>query len=50
MMLYISKPRRKHLNENDVIATGMTIKVGKTLEFTASVLGDVDGDGQITVK
>lgn len=38
------------LNENDVIATGMTIKVGKTLEFTASVLGDVDGDGQITVN
>ena len=38
------------INENDVIATGMTIKVGKTLEFTASVLGDVDGDGQITVN
>lgn len=38
------------LNENDKIATGMTIKVGKTLEFTASVIGDVDGDGEITVN
>lgn len=38
------------LNENDVIASGMTIKVGKTLQFTASVIGDVDGDGQITVN
>ncbi len=40
----------KTLGENDVIATGMAVKVGKTLQFTASVLGDVDGDGQITVN
>ena len=26
------------------------IKVGKTLQFTASVIGDVDGDTQITVN
>lgn len=38
------------LNENGVIGTGMKIKVGKTLQFTASVIGDVDGDTQITVN
>lgn len=34
------------LNENDVLATGMTLKVG-TLEFTLIVTGDINDDGRI---
>ncbi|MCI8384066.1 MAG: hypothetical protein HFJ33_04290, partial [Clostridia bacterium] len=38
------------LEENDIIATGMTIKVGETLEYTLVVTGDLDGDGEISVN
>ena len=38
------------LEESSFVGTGMTIKVGKTLEYTLIVTGDVDGDGEITVN
>ena len=39
------------LGEDDIIATGMTIKVGETLEYTLVVTGDIDGEeGDITVN
>ena len=38
------------LTEDSIIATGMTIKVGKTLEYTLVVTGDTDGDGSIEVN
>ena len=38
------------LGEQDIIGTGMTIKVGKTLEYTLVVTGDMDGDGEITIN
>lgn len=40
----------KTLTENDVLATGMKIKVGKTLEYTLVVTGDIDGDGIVEVN
>lgn len=38
------------LAESDVLATGMKIKVGKTLEYTLIVTGDIDGDGIVAVN
>lgn len=38
------------LGNDQVIGTGMKIKVGQTLEYTAVVIGDTDGDGKITVN
>ena len=35
--------------ESDVIATGMTLKVGTNLEFTLIVTGDINGDGRIGI-
>lgn len=37
------------LNENDVISTGTTIKVG-SLQYTLIVIGDIDKDGEITIN
>ena len=36
------------LEDNDIIGTGMTVKVG-SLTFTTIVIGDIDGNGIITV-
>ncbi len=38
------------LGEADILATGMTIKVGETLEYTLVVTGDLDGDGEVSVN
>lgn len=38
------------LGEDSVLATGMKIKVGETLEYTLVVAGDIDGTGEITVN
>lgn len=38
------------LNDQSVLGTGMTVKVGETLEYTIIVTGDVDGDAEITVN
>ena len=38
------------LQDDSIIATGMTLKVGKTLEFKLVVTGDVDCDGEITLN
>ena len=38
------------LNDNSVLGTGMKVKVGKTLEYTIIVSGDIDGDTIITVN
>lgn len=40
----------KTLTDSDVLATGMKIKVGKTLEYTLIVTGDIDGDGIVEVN
>ena len=38
------------LNDQSVLGTGMTVKVGETLEYTIVVTGDIDGDAEITVN
>ena len=38
------------LNDENILGTGMKVKVGKTLEYTIIVTGDIDGDAQITVN
>lgn len=48
-MVFIDKEGNT-LGENDILATGMTIKVGETLEYTLVVTGDLDGDGEISVN
>ena len=37
------------LQDNDIIATGMTVDVGETYHLTLVVTGDIDGNGKITV-
>ena len=37
------------LEDDDIIGTGMTIKVGEELEYTLIVRGDINGDGKITI-
>ncbi len=37
------------IGENDLVATGMKLKVGANTEFTLVVTGDIDGNGKITV-
>lgn len=36
--------------ETELVTTGMKIKAGNTLEYTISVIGDVDSDGKITIN
>lgn len=48
-MVFINK-EGKTLGENDALATGMTIKVGKTLQYTLIVTGDIDGDGKVAIN
>ena len=48
-MVFIDKEGNT-LGENDILATGMTIKVGETLEYTLVVTGDLDGDGEVSVN
>ncbi len=38
------------LNDNDILGTGMKVKVGETLEYTLIVIRDIDGDGEITIN
>lgn len=38
------------MNDNDVISTGVQIKVGKTLQYTLIVIGDIDKDTKITIN
>ncbi len=40
----------KTLEENAIVTTGTKIKVGKTLQYTLSVIGDLDSDGKITIN
>jgi len=37
------------VEDDTVICTGMKVKIGKKLEYTAIVIGDVNGDGKISV-
>ncbi len=37
------------LTDESIIGTGMTVKVGKTLQYTLVVTGDVDGDKLVTI-
>ena len=37
------------LEDDDIIGTGMTIKVGEELEYTLIVMGDINGDGKVTI-
>ena len=38
------------LAEDEIVTTGTKIKVGKTLQYTLSVIGDIDSDGKITIN
>lgn len=38
------------LAEDEIITTGTKIKVGKTLQYTLVVIGDIDSDGKITIN
>lgn len=38
------------LAEDSLITTGTKIKVGKTLQYTLIVVGDIDSDGEITIN
>lgn len=38
------------LAENEIVTTGTIIKVGKTLQYTLSVIGDIDGNGKISIN
>ena len=38
------------LAEDEMITTGTQIKVGKTLQYTLVVIGDIDSDGKITIN
>lgn len=38
------------LQDNSLIKTGTKLKVGKTLEYTLIVIGDIDKDSEITVS
>jgi len=40
----------KELEESSKLTTGTTIKVGNTLQYTIIVIGDTDGDSEITVN
>ena len=48
-MVFIDKDGNT-LNDNDIVKTGMTLKVGKTLQYTLIVTGDLDNDGEITTN
>ena len=38
------------MEDNDIISTGVKIKVGKTLQYTLIVIGDIDQDTKITIN
>ncbi len=38
------------LEENSIITTGTKVKIGKTLQFTLVVIGDIDNDGDIGIN
>ena len=38
------------MKDNDIISTGVKIKVGKTLQYTLIVIGDIDQDTKITIN
>lgn len=38
------------MQDNDIISTGTQIKVGKTLQYTLIVIGDIDKDTKITIN
>ncbi len=38
------------LQDDSLIKTGTKLKVGSTLQFTLVVIGDIDGDSEITVR
>ena len=37
------------LTDESILRTGMTVKVGKTLEYTLIVIGDINGDEEVTI-
>ena len=45
----ITDKEGKVLGENEILATGMTLQVGSSLQFTLAITGDIDGNGQITL-
>lgn len=38
------------LKDGDVIGTGMILKLGSDLEYVLSVIGDIDGDKEVTIN
>ena len=47
-MIFVDKAG-KVLEEDDVLATGMTLKVGENTQYTLIVIGDIDGNGKISI-
>lgn len=48
-MIFIDKDGNA-LGDDAIIKTGMTLKVGKTLQYTLIVTGDLDSDGEVTTN
>jgi len=40
----------EELSDDDIVVTGMILKVGEDLRYTLVVRGDIDGDGEITIN
>lgn len=47
--ILIKDKNGKTLQDSDIIATGMTVKVGETYHLTLVITGDIDGNGEITI-
>lgn len=48
-MTFVDK-KGNTMQDNDIISTGVQIKVGKTLQYTLIVIGDIDKDTRITIN
>ena len=48
-MVFVDKEGNT-MKDNDLISTGVKIKVGKTLQYTLIVIGDIDQDTKITIN
>ncbi len=48
-LLFINK-EGKNLEEDDILGTGVILKVGNTSQYEIVITGDLDGDGIVTVN
>lgn len=47
--MVIKNKNGENLEETDIIGTGTVLQLGETKQFTLVVIGDLDGNGEITV-